>query len=116
MVYWFQLNPLSLKSTDAKTKVELKIPQLTLAQIAQMGRHETVNIRSEHYSPMVTGSILIRGNFLLKLFCSNIILAELEEWSILGKNSIDFGEVMNFLKCRLRHQLCVVMETCIVYI
>ena len=74
MVYRFQLNPLSLKSTDAKTKVEL-----TLAQIAQMGRHETVNIRSEHYSPMVTGSILIRGNFLLKLFCSNTTLAELEE-------------------------------------
>ena len=74
MVYRFQLNPLSLKSTDAKTKVEL-----TLAQKPQMGGHETVNIRSEHYSPMVTGSILIRGNFLLKLFCSNTTLAELEE-------------------------------------
>ena len=38
------------KSIDAQTKVELKIPQLTLAKIAQMGRYETVNTRSEHYS------------------------------------------------------------------
>ena len=36
--------------------MELKIPQLTLAKIAQMGKHETVNIRSEHYSSRVEGS------------------------------------------------------------
>ena len=28
-----------------------------------MGRHETVNTRSEHYSPRVEGSIPVRGNF-----------------------------------------------------
>ena len=51
MLYWFQLNPLkSKKSIDAQTKVELKIPQLTLAKIAQMGRYETVNTGSEHYA------------------------------------------------------------------
>ena len=31
------------KPIDAQTKVQLKIPQLTLAKIAQLGRHETVN-------------------------------------------------------------------------
>ena len=33
--------------------MELKIPQLTLAKIDQLhvGRHETLNRRSEHYSP-----------------------------------------------------------------
>ena len=41
-------------------------PQLTLAKIAQFGRYETVNIRGEHYSPRVVGSIpvrAVRGNF-----------------------------------------------------
>ena len=51
MLYSFQLN--ALNSIDAQTKVELKIPQLTLAKIAQMGRHETVKT-SEHYSPRTT--------------------------------------------------------------
>ena len=32
------------------TKVESKIPQLTLAKIAQLGRHGSVNTRSEHYN------------------------------------------------------------------
>ena len=31
------------KSINAQIKVELKIPQLTLAKIAQFARHETVN-------------------------------------------------------------------------
>ena len=31
--------PLSLKSTDAQTKVKLKIPQLTLGDLAQLDRH-----------------------------------------------------------------------------
>ena len=42
--------------------MELKIPQLTLAKIAQIGRHETVNTKSEHYSPRLEGSIPVRGN------------------------------------------------------
>ena len=33
-------------------------------EVAQLGRHETVNTRSEHYSPIITGSIPVRGNFL----------------------------------------------------
>ena len=44
-----------------QTKVVLNIPQLTLAKIVQLGRHETVNTRSEHYSPSVAGSIPVRG-------------------------------------------------------
>ena len=59
---------------NAQLKVELKIPQLT-----QMGRHETVNTRSVHYSPRVEGSSPVRGNFLMDLFCSNTTLAELAE-------------------------------------
>ena len=43
--------------------MELNIPQLTLAKIAQLGRYETVNIRGEHYSPRVVASIPARGNF-----------------------------------------------------
>ena len=64
---------------------KLKIPQLTLAMIAQLGRHDTVDTRSEHYSPSVsgsipvrvTGSIPVRVTFLQNLFCSNTILVEL---------------------------------------
>ena len=44
--------------------MELRIPQLTLAKIAQMGRHETVSTRSDHHSPRVEGSIPVRGNFV----------------------------------------------------
>ena len=72
-------------SIDTQTKVELYSPQLTLAKVAQLGRHETVKTRSEHYSPRVAGSIPVRGNFLLNFFCSNIILAELPEKFILRK-------------------------------
>ena len=59
--------------------MELNIPQLTLSKIAQMGRHETVNTRSEHYSPRVKGSILVRDNIFAEFICSNTILAELAE-------------------------------------
>ena len=44
--------------------MELKIPQLILAKIAQMARQDTVKTRSEHHSPRVEGSIPVRGNFL----------------------------------------------------
>ena len=54
-------------SIDAQIKMELKIPQLTLAKIAQLGRHETVNTRSEHYNNRVAGSIPVRGNFFILL-------------------------------------------------
>ena len=47
--------------------MELKIPQLTPAKIAQMGRHETVNTRSGHYSARVKGSIPVRGNFTITI-------------------------------------------------
>ena len=59
----------------AHIKVKLKIPQLTLAKIAQMGRHETVNTRSEHYR----AQSLLKVTFLFNLFCSNTILADLTE-------------------------------------
>ena len=59
--------------------MELKIPQLTPAKIAQMGRHETVNTKSEHYNLRIESSIPVRGNFFLTLFCSNTILADLTE-------------------------------------
>ena len=62
----------SKKSIDAQ-KVELKIPQLTLAKIAQMGRHKTENTRNEHYSPRVEGSIPVRGNIFAQ-FVSFIYL------------------------------------------
>ena len=59
--------------------MELNIPQLTLAKIAQLRRYDSVNTRSEHYSPRVLGSIPVGGKFLLKLFCSNAILAVMAE-------------------------------------
>ena len=46
-----------------KQKVELNMPQLILAKIAQLGRHETVNTRSVHFSSGVAGSIPVIGNF-----------------------------------------------------
>ena len=42
--------------------MELQIPQLTLAKIAQMGGQEIVDKRTERNSPRVEGSIPIRGN------------------------------------------------------
>ena len=51
------------------SQLELKIPELTLAKIAQMGRHETEHTRYEHYNPKVEDSIPMKGNFLLKLVC-----------------------------------------------
>ena len=74
MLYWCQWNPLSPpipKVNDAQTKVGLKIPQWTLAMIAQMGRHETVNTRSEPYrqSSAIEGFIYVSANF--QYFSSN---------------------------------------------
>ena len=54
---------LGQKLINAKTKVDLNIPQLTLAKIVHLSRHETVNMRSEHYSPKAEDSIPVRGNF-----------------------------------------------------
>ena len=73
--------PLSQKVIDAQTKVELKIPQLTLAKITQMGRHESVETRSEHYRQYLGSRVqsMLATTFLLNLFCSNTILAELTE-------------------------------------
>ena len=45
-------------------------------ELAQLARHEPVNMRSEHYNPRVKDSIPVRGNFFA---CSNTILAELPE-------------------------------------
>ena len=47
----------------------------------QLGRHETVNTKSKHYNPRLEGSMLVRGDFLLSLFCSSrsTILAEVAE-------------------------------------
>ena len=72
------LNPMCKKPIDAQTKVELTIAQLTFVKIAQLGRHENLNT-SEVYSPRATGSIPVRGNFLLNLFFSDINLASFPE-------------------------------------
>ena len=64
----FSQTVLVQKPIDAHTiLVELKMPQLTLVKIAQMGRHETVNTKSENYGPRVEGLIPVRDNFLLKI-------------------------------------------------
>ena len=41
----------------APSQVKLNIPQLTLAKLAQLDRHESENTKSEYYSLRVTGSI-----------------------------------------------------------
>ena len=56
-------------SIDAQTKVELKIPQLTLAKIAQLGRHVAVNTRSEHY-----GTLQYKTDYNLLLLCAMIVM------------------------------------------
>ena len=58
--------------------MKLKTLHLTLAKIAQLGRHATVNTMSERCGPMVAGSFPVRI-FLMNLFCSNMSLAELPE-------------------------------------
>ena len=73
MLYWFQLNTLKSKSQLMHKQSWVKNPSIN----TQMGRHETVSRRSEHYSPRVKGSITVRNNFLLILICCNTILAEL---------------------------------------
>ena len=66
---------LFLHHVDEETKVQLKIPQLTLAKIAQLGRHEAVNTRSALYGSRVKGSNPVREN----LYRSNTILAKLTD-------------------------------------
>ena len=61
MLCQFQLNTKSKRQVMHK-KMQLTIPQLTLAKIAQMGKYETVNTRSEHYNHRVKASIPVRGN------------------------------------------------------
>ena len=61
MFFRFQLNPLSPKVNCCTNKSGVKDP--SLVKIAQVGRHDTVNIRSEHYSSRAEGSIPIRANF-----------------------------------------------------
>ena len=70
-----------VKGSMLKTKVGLMIPQLTLTKTAQMGRHGTVNTRSQQ----ATVQFLLEVTFLLNSFCSNTFLASLPEWSNLGK-------------------------------
>ena len=63
-----------------ETKVELKIPELTLVQIAQLARYETVNTRSEHYNPKAKGSSPVRGSFFAEfilLLCNSGIDASM---------------------------------------
>ena len=69
----------STKVNYPQTKVELKIIQLTIANIAQMGRHETVNTRSENYSPGLEGSIPVRDNFFSDFILLKYNLADLTE-------------------------------------
>ena len=58
-------------SIDAKTKVELKTPQLTLVMITQLSRHDSANttdateLGSQLQSPLEV-------NVLLNLFCSSL--------------------------------------------
>ena len=73
--YQFQYQlPGQLVGTRIWIQPVLKIPQSIFGKIAQVGRHKTINTRSEHYSDGVQGSIPVRGNFFLNLFCPNTIL------------------------------------------
>ena len=75
--------------------MELKIPQLTLAKIAQMGRHENVNTRSEHYSSRIKGSIPVRGNF----FAEFIYSGRSDRMIYLWKTSMEcISDLINFSK------------------
>ena len=59
--------PLSPKPINAQTEVELKIPKLTLAQIAQMGRHYTLSTKIDIALQTVLG---LRAQSLLEVsFC-----------------------------------------------
>ena len=60
-------------------EVQLNVPELTFAKTAQLGRHESVNTRSEYFSPWVPRSIPIGGYFFAELFYSNTILEKLSE-------------------------------------
>ena len=55
--------PLSPKVTDAQTKVKLKIPQLTLGDLAQMDRHWDENTKVLVYLVQIP----LEENILLKL-------------------------------------------------
>ena len=54
------------KPIGATANVELNIPQLTLAKLAQFGRHQ-----SEPQE--ITSLIFTDGNFFLNLFCSSLL-------------------------------------------
>ena len=60
--------------------MEVQIQQLILAKIAQLRRHKKW---AQVLGPQVQS--LLEATFLLILFSSNTILAELPEWFVLGK-------------------------------
>ena len=63
----------------------LKSPAFKQWELAQLGRHETVNT-SEHYSPRVAGSIPVRSNFFCWIcFALNEFWQNYQNDSILGK-------------------------------
>ena len=45
-------------------------------ELAKLARHETANIRSEHYNPRVKGSIPVRNKFFAEF---DTILASMSE-------------------------------------
>ena len=53
--------------------------RIILSVFEAMGINTVGKARSEHCGPRVEGSIPVRNNFLLNLFCSNTILADLTE-------------------------------------
>ena len=46
-------------------QLDLNIPQLRLAKIAQLGK--SANTKSKHHSPRVAGSISVGGNFFVEI-------------------------------------------------
>ena len=52
------------------TQGSLKSQSFKQWELAQLKRDETVNTRSEHYSPMVKSSIPVTGNFFAEFILS----------------------------------------------
>ena len=85
MHYCFQLNPLSPKVNWCTNKGRVKDPWIK-TMIAQLRRHET-KPKKWALQSLVAGSIPVRGNFLVNLFCSSAILAELPDMIFFRKKS-----------------------------
>ena len=69
-----------------------------------MGKHQTINTRTEHYSPRVNGSIPVRGNLFTQIVHSyHTKPATAEPYCLLHKDQNIFTNKCSFESLKKNH-------------